>query len=245
MLPLNGKHGVVISRVPVMQNGLGGVMTRHFPDIEITYCRSMQELTLLQLRRAGVVIADISGEYRNPRGTLEQYYGLMNQYRDIHWIFLVSRPLYPLAVELLMRPESTLLSDMEPIEGVINAIRAGSERAERISQTLLIPETSDIEEESEQMIALTHSERKVLRLLGKGWGINQIATLLNKSNKTISAQKNSAMRRLSLRSNADMYAWISSTQGMRELSLMSAYGEFEEWKRPLQQDISPSSKAAQ
>jgi len=228
-----------------MQNGLGGVMTRHFPDIEITYCRSMQELTLLQLRRAGVVIADISGEYRNPRGTLEQYYGLMNQYRDIHWIFLVSRPLYPLAVELLMRPESTLLSDMEPIEGVINAIRAGSERAERISQTLLIPETSDIEEESEQMIALTHSERKVLRLLGKGWGINQIATLLNKSNKTISAQKNSAMRRLSLRSNADMYAWISSTQGMRELSLMSAYGEFEEWKRPLQQDISPSSKAAQ
>ncbi len=245
MLPLNGKHGVVISRVPVMQNGLGGVMMRHFPDFEITYCRSMQELTLLQLRRAGVVIADISGEYRNPRGTLEQYYGLMNQYRDIHWIFLVSRPLYPLAVELLMRPESTLLSDMEPIEGVINAIRAGSERAERISQTLLIPETSDIEEESEQMIALTHSERKVLRLLGKGWGINQIATLLNKSNKTISAQKNSAMRRLSLRSNADMYAWISSTQGMRELSLMSAYGEFEEWKRPLQQDISPSSKAAQ
>ncbi|ELC7356235.1 helix-turn-helix transcriptional regulator [Enterobacter hormaechei] len=245
MLPLNGKHGVVISRVPVMQNGLGGVMTRHFPDFEITYRRSMQELTLLQLRRAGVVIADISGEYRNPRGTLEQYYGLMNQYRDIHWIFLVSRPLYPLAVELLMRPESTLLSDMEPIEGVINAIRAGSERAERISQTLLIPETSDIEEESEQMIALTHSERKVLRLLGKGWGINQIATLLNKSNKTISAQKNSAMRRLSLRSNADMYAWIISTQGMRELSLMSAYGEFEEWKRPLQQDISPSSKAAQ
>ncbi|CDL34487.1 Putative regulator [Enterobacter hormaechei] len=35
-----------------------------------------------------------------------------------------------------MRPESTLLSDMEPIEGVINAIRAGSERAERISRRI-------------------------------------------------------------------------------------------------------------
>ncbi len=56
MLPLNGKHGVVISRVPVMQNGLGGVMSRHFPDFEITYCRSMQELTLLQLRRAGSLL---------------------------------------------------------------------------------------------------------------------------------------------------------------------------------------------
>ncbi|HDR2160680.1 TPA: response regulator transcription factor [Enterobacter cancerogenus] len=245
MLPANGKHGVVISKIPVMQSGLGSVMARNFPDYELTFCRSLQELTLLQLRRADVIIADISGDYRNPRGTLEQYYGLLNQYRSIHWIFLVSRPLYSSAVELLMRPETTLLSDMEPIEGVVSAIRAGSERAERISQTLLTPDAAEFGEKSEPFIVLTHSERKVLRLLGKGWGINQIATLLKKSNKTISAQKNSAMRRLSLRSNADMYAWISSAQGMRELSLMSAYGEFEEWKRPLQQDISPSLKIAQ
>lgn len=242
MLSLHGKHGVVISRIPVMQNGLGGVIARHFPDVELTYCGSLQELTLLQLRRADVIIADISGEYRNPRGALEEYYALLNQYREIHWIFLVSRPLYPIAVELLMRPESTLLSDMEPIEGVVKAIQAGRERAERISQTLLTPEPQSVEDEP--FIALTHSERKVLRLLGKGWGINQIAALLKKSNKTISAQKNSAMRRLSLRSNADMYAWINSTQGMRELSLMSAYGEFEEWKKPIQQGISPSSKIA-
>ena len=244
MLSLHGKHSVIISRIPVMQNGLGGVMTRHFPDFELTYCSSLQELTLLQLRRADVIIADITGEYWNPRGALEEYFNLLNQYRNIHWIFLVSRPLNPIAVELLVRPESTLLSDMEPIEGLVNAIRAGSERAERVSQTLLAPEPQSTEDEDENVIALTHSERKVLRLSGKGWGINQIATLLKKSNKTVSAQKNSAMRRLSLRSNADMYAWINSTQGMRELSLMSAYGEFEEWKKPIQQDISPSSKIA-
>ena len=49
MSSLNGKHGVVISRIPVMQNGLGGVMTRHFADFDLTFCRSLQELTLLQL----------------------------------------------------------------------------------------------------------------------------------------------------------------------------------------------------
>jgi len=59
MLSLHGKHSVIISRIPVMQNGLGGVMTRHFPDFELTYCSSLQELTLLQLRRADVIIADI------------------------------------------------------------------------------------------------------------------------------------------------------------------------------------------
>lgn len=78
-----------------------------------------------------------------------------------------------------MRPESTLLSDIEPIEGVVNAIRSGSEHAERISQTLLKPEPEEFYDNQDDVM-LTFSERKVLRLLGKGWGINQIATLLKK-----------------------------------------------------------------
>lgn len=82
-----GKYGIVISKLPVMQSGLGGVMARHFPEYDVGYCRSQEELTLLQLRRAAVVVVDISGDYRNPRGTLEQYYSLLSQYREIHWIF--------------------------------------------------------------------------------------------------------------------------------------------------------------
>ncbi|MNP59214.1 putative transcription factor YjjQ [compost metagenome] len=125
----------------------------------------------------------------------------------------------------------------------MKAIRSGSEHAERISQTLLKPEPEEFNDNQDDVM-LTFSERKVLRLLGKGWGINQIAALLKKSNKTVSAQKNSAMRRLSLTSNAEMYAWINSTKGMKELSLFSAYGEQDEWKRALQKDISLSSKSA-
>jgi len=227
-----------------MQTGLGCIISRNLPDYEVSYCRSQEELTLLQLRRANVVIADISGDQRNPRRICEEYYSLQNHYRDIHWIFLVSRRVYPCAVELLLRPESSLLSDIEPIEGVINAIRGGSQSAERISQTLLKPELEDLDESRDEVM-LTHSERKVLRLLGKGWGINQIAALLKKSNKTVSAQKNSAMRRLSLRSNAEMYAWINSNKGMKELNLFSAYGEQDEWKRAPLRDLSLSSKSAQ
>jgi len=218
-------------------------MSRYFPDYERAFSRSNEELTLLQLRRASVIIVDISGEQRNARTLCEQYYRLQNQYREIHWIYLVPRAIYPLAVELLMRPESTLLSDVEPIEGVVNAIRSGSENAERISQTLLKPEPEELYDNQDDVM-LTFSERKVLRLLGKGWGINQIAALLKKSNKTVSAQKNSAMRRLSLTSNAEMYAWINSTKGMKELSLFSAYGEQDEWKRAPQKDMSLSSESA-
>lgn len=243
MTPISCQHAIIISKLPVMQTGLGCIISRNFPDYEVSYCRSQEELTLLQLRRANVVIADISGDQRNPRRICEEYYSLQNHYRDIHWIFLVSRRVYPCAVELLLRPESSLLSDIEPIEGVINAIRGGSQSAERISQTLLKPELEELDESRDEVM-LTHSERKVLRLLGKGWGINQIAALLKKSNKTVSAQKNSAMRRLSLRSNAEMYAWINSTKGMKELNLFSAYGEQDEWKRVPRKDISLSSKSA-
>lgn len=244
MTPISCQHAIIISKLPVMQTGLGCIISRNLPDYEVSYCHSQEELTLLQLRRANVVIADISGDQRNPRRICEEYYSLQNHYRDIHWIFLVSRRVYPCAVELLLRPESSLLSDIEPIEGVINAIRGGSQSAERISQTLLKPELEELDESRDEVM-LTHSERKVLRLLGKGWGINQIAALLKKSNKTVSAQKNSAMRRLSLRSNAEMYAWINSNKGMKELNLFSAYGEQDEWKRAPLRDLSLSSKSAQ
>ena len=72
--------------------------------------------------------------------------------------------------------------------------------------------------QEDEAMRLTVSERRVLRLLGRGLGVNQVASVLQKSNKTISAQKRSALRRLSLRSNADMYAWINSVQGRETLS---------------------------
>lgn len=231
MSPEYCKFAVIISKIPVMQSGLSTIMGTHFPDYELNFCQSLEELTLLQLRRTDVVVIDFSGEVRNPRAVCEQYYTLLSQYRDIHWIFMISRQYYALAVEFLMRPESTLLSDSDPIDRVIKAIKLGGVSTEKISQTLLSMHNSDdIEGENDRAVMLTLSERKVLRLLAKGWGINQIAALLKKSNKTISAQKNSAMRRLSLRSNAEMYAWINSNQGMKELNLYSAYGEQAEWK---------------
>lgn len=143
-----------------------------------------------------------------------------------------------------MRPESTLLSDMEPIEGVINAIRAGSERAERISQTLLTPEPACNDDEDDRVIALTHSERKVLRLLGKGWGINKLPLCSRRAIKRSVHRKTVRCDGCHYGVMPDLYAWINSTQGLRELSLMSAYGEFEEWIKPVQQDILPSSKIA-
>lgn len=240
MLPGCCKNGIVISKVPVIQAGLHGIMQQHFPEYELTTCGVVEELTPLQLRRAELAIVDLTGECHQPRTVCERFYTLLSQYRDIHWVFLVSRAYYAQAVELLMRPSSTLLSDVEPIESLVRTIRSGHKNPDKISKMLLSPTKFEHLEFSSHTILLTLSERKVLRLLGKGWGINQIAALLKKSNKTISAQKNSAMRRLSIHSNAEMYAWINSSQGARELNLPSVYGEAAEWNTDTVRETSHS-----
>ncbi|MEG2267643.1 MAG: response regulator transcription factor [Acinetobacter sp.] len=239
MLPGYRKKTIIISSLPVMQTGLNSVVQVHFPNYEVTCFRCIEELTLLQLRHSELVIVDLTGDIKSPRSVCEQYFSLLSQYRDIHWVFLVSRKNYPSAVEFLMCPGSSLLSDAEPVESVVKVIHAGNSRAERISNALLSPQlTPEMLDRGLRSIVLTLSERKVLRLLGKGWGINQIAMLLKKSNKTISAQKNSAMRRLSIHSNAEMYAWINSSQGSRELNLPSVYGETTEWKTEVSKEMS-------
>ncbi|HHC4715807.1 TPA: helix-turn-helix domain-containing protein [Escherichia albertii] len=229
MLPGCCKNGIFISKIPVMQAGLKEVIKTHFPEYDMTSSASAEELTLLQLRRAGLVIVDLAEQIEHPRAVCEHYYSLISQYREIHWIFMVSRAWYTLAVELLMCPTATLLSDLEPIDSLVKTVRSGNAHADRISAMLTSPVMSETQDSNYQSVVLTISERKVLRLLGKGWGINQIASLLKKSNKTISAQKNSAMRRLSIHSNAEMYAWINSAQGARELNLPSVYGGAAEW----------------
>lgn len=52
MLPGRCKNAIIISKLPIIQTGLKGVMQAHFSDYKLTYCRAVEELTLLQLRRS-------------------------------------------------------------------------------------------------------------------------------------------------------------------------------------------------
>lgn len=54
MLPGRCKNAIIISKLPIIQTGLKGVMQGQFSDYELTYCRSVEELTLLQLRCAAL-----------------------------------------------------------------------------------------------------------------------------------------------------------------------------------------------
>ncbi len=46
------QNGLIISKTPLIQEGLKGAITGNFPDYKLAYCRTIEELTLLQLRRS-------------------------------------------------------------------------------------------------------------------------------------------------------------------------------------------------
>lgn len=245
MLSADNTHGIVISQTPIMRTGIGCILERHFPEYIPKYYSCVEETELLQLKRARLVIVDVSDELCYARKRCQSYYSLFSQCDSANWVFFIPRTILPVAMEFLLRPRITLLSSQEPVDGVINAIRHGNRCEGEISQVLMPTGMSKSTADSHLSKILTLSERNVLRLLGKGWGINQIAMLLKKSNKTVSAQKNSAMRRLSLRSNADLYIWINSSQGMAELNSGAMYGDRNEWKIAAKREMSPLLKSAQ
>ncbi len=53
MLPGQGKFGVVISKIPVMQSGLKVIFNENLPDYELSFCRSHDELTLFTTAAGG------------------------------------------------------------------------------------------------------------------------------------------------------------------------------------------------
>ncbi|MBS1205562.1 MAG: helix-turn-helix transcriptional regulator [Proteobacteria bacterium] len=245
MLSADHTHGIIISQTPLLMAGIGGILKHHFPEYILNYYSCVEEIDLLQLKSARLVIVDISDEPFYARRRCKAYYSLFSQSNSSRWIFFTPRTVLPVAMEFLLRPRITLLSSQEPVEGVINAIRHGYGSEGEISRALIPEGMSRRAADAHLSKILTLSERNVLRLLGKGLGIKQIAMLLKKSNKTVSAQKNSAMRRLSLQSNADLYIWINSSQGMAELNSDAIYGDGNEWGIATKREMSPLLKSAQ
>ncbi|MCS2149278.1 helix-turn-helix transcriptional regulator [Scandinavium manionii] len=242
MLTVFNRCGVMISNVPIIQAGLLSIMKDNFPEYEVSCHHHVDELTIIQLQRTSLIVCDLSGDRFQVKALCEKYYSLMTQYRECRWIFMLNQANYALAVEYLLRPESILLSDAESIPELIAAIRDQGSQANRISTSLMSLEATPALSPQGLKTSLSLAERQALRLLAKGWGVNQIAMLLRKSNRTISAQKNSAMRRLSLRGNAELYAWLNSEQGMKELNLLSVWGEPMPWKSAPQINTSLSLK---
>lgn len=55
---------------------------------------------------------------------------------------------------------------------------------------------------------LSYSEKRIIRYIGMGFSISNISRILNKNVKTVSSQKRSAMKKLNMSRNIDLYRFL-------------------------------------
>ncbi|MNE32308.1 Transcriptional regulatory protein RcsB [compost metagenome] len=87
----------------------------------------------------------------------------------------------------------------------LKAIAKGKRvRSHRMAPTSVLDDGADLDE---RFSRLSPKEHEILRLFVQGQGVNEIARGLNRSAKTISTQKISAMRKLDVSSDQELLAY--------------------------------------
>ncbi len=61
---------------------------------------------------------------------------------------------------------------------------------------------------------LSYSEKKIIRYIGLGFTVSNISRMLQKNVKTVSGQKRSAMRKLNMSRNIDLYRFLTHSELM-------------------------------
>ncbi|MFB0710950.1 DNA-binding response regulator [Buttiauxella noackiae] len=212
-------RAVIISKRPLMREGLQIVMKENATESAQILLADYLDLSSEILDKVDVVMIELDSSQQEFIEQCEYLNHLKSKPRHVRWIFIVPAHLRNIAVERLLTAKTSLLSLHEPMSSIIEHVFNNVGDAERISKYLLQEQVAQPSITDTVKTNLTFSECRVLRLISKGWKLVQIATLLEKNYKTVSAQKKSAMRRLALKTDAEMYAWIFSDRGKRELSI--------------------------
>ncbi|HEY3589749.1 MAG TPA: LuxR C-terminal-related transcriptional regulator [Buttiauxella sp.] len=213
------RRAVVISKRPLMREGLQYVMSQKESHSSLVLLENFLDLKPEILANVDVVIVELDKPLQEIIEACDLLNHLQNQHQQLRWVFTLPAELVNIAVERLLTNKTSLLSLYEPMSSIIEHIFNCDGEVERISSHLLKEKAAQVSTNDAVRPNLTFAERRVLRLLSKGWQLAQIAALVEKNYKTISAQKSSAMRRLALKTDAEMYAWMISENGMKELNL--------------------------
>jgi two-component system capsular synthesis response regulator RcsB len=103
-----------------------------------------------------------------------------------------------------------LVSKMDHADHLTPAIRAACAGRKYFSPTMQSILTKVNERTLSQVreVSLSNREMEVLRLLFSGMKINDIAAQLHRSKQTISSQKGSAMRKIGVDNDADLFKYV-------------------------------------
>ncbi|CAG9251432.1 LuxR family transcriptional regulator [Burkholderia diffusa] len=197
-------HPTVLSGV---KHELGRV-----PTIEIVAtATSTDELVALL---SGTVCDVVITDYVMPGGRIVDGLPLLQFLRrnwpDMKIVVLTTIDNPAMLQEMIKSGANAVLSKVDDVGHLIAATHAVYAGATYYSPSVLT-KTAAPEISSRTAQPLTSREAEVIRLYTSGLSINEIATQLNRSKQTISAQKIKAMKKLGIERDAELFQYAYET----------------------------------
>ncbi|KVH48400.1 response regulator transcription factor [Burkholderia diffusa] len=198
---------------PVLLRGiiheLSGVTTL---NIAGTANNSTTLIDLLGNAPTDVLVTDYSmpgGEYGDGMQLISF---LRRRFPDLKIIVFTAIANAALAAEMLKLGVRAVLSKLDDVSHLISAIHAVQTGARYVSPSLDAMQQANAGPVSAGTHPeLTKREAEVIRLYVSGMSIDEIAAQLHRTKQTVSAQKKSAMRKLGIERDAQLFLYVYET----------------------------------
>jgi two-component system capsular synthesis response regulator RcsB len=173
-----------------------------------TAADSSELVALLEANRCDVAITD----YAMPGGAYGDGAALLSyirrRYPRVHIVVFTMMENPGLVLNIFELGIGCVVSKADPTHHLVEAARAAAAGRRYLSPTI---EAALADAPLHGPRALTQRESEVVRLFVSGLTVNEIAARLNRSKKTVSAQKMSAMKKLGIERETDLYQYAMTS----------------------------------
>lgn len=174
-------------------------------DIVGTAHNSTEVIDLLTRRPCDILVTD----YVMPGGSVGDGMGMLaflqRRYPTLKIIVFTTVDNLAMVTAMLDMGIRAVLSKADEIDHLIAAIHAVHAGASYLSPSLRAAGSGPTAATTPERQKLSRRESEVVRLYVGGASINEIARLVNRTKQTVSTQKNSAMRKLGIQRDADLF----------------------------------------
>jgi two-component system invasion response regulator UvrY len=174
----------------------------------------VEALKMLRMEKFDVILLDISMPEKNGIDTLKQ---IMDRNKDAKVLMLSMYPEDQYAVRLMKAGASGYLTKETAPEQLVEAIRTVVEGKKHINPTLaeLLLQECGLDSGKPLHKNLSDREYQVLRMIGSGKQVSEIAETLSLSVKTISTYRAHILEKMKLKNNAELTYYVMQN-GLKE-----------------------------
>ncbi|KAF3999875.1 response regulator [Glaciimonas immobilis] len=192
---------------PSVLAGIKSIITTTNLQVVATACNSTEIIKLLDRGVCDVLVSD----YTMPGGEfgdgIPMFEFILRRYPAVRIVAMTMMDNPAILGQLRSSGIRCIVSKTDDVSLLISAVHIahGSDKGEFFSPT--IKAIFNVFGEAKGLLALSQRESEVLRLFVSGMAISEIAGQLHRSKQTISSQKNSAMRKIGVARDIDLFKY--------------------------------------